>query len=104
MRVTQDQLGTLRILEVSGLSGCYRHLYLRARRPAEDRSSTEPPVWIVTFAHRPPMPRLDEWVKCRPDELALRLISPETMRSPMYPGIEWQMDDRRGRIRATLTA
>jgi hypothetical protein len=104
MRLTQDQLNTLQILEASGLSGCYPNLYLKDRRRVKGLPITEPPIWIVTFAHRPPMPRLDEWIKCRSDELALRLISPETMRSPMYPGIEWQMDDRRQQIRATLRA
>jgi hypothetical protein len=102
MRLTQGQLNTLQILEASGLSGCHRNLYLKDRRPAEGRFRAGSPIWIVTFTHRPPMPQLDEWIKCRPNELALRLISPETMRSPMYPGIEWQIDDQRRRIRATL--
>jgi hypothetical protein len=102
MQLEQDQLNTLQILEASGLSGCYRGLYLMNRRPIEGRALTDPPAWIVTFVHRPPMPRLEEWIKCRPNEIALRLISPETMRSPMYPGIEWQLSEQGERIRAFL--
>jgi hypothetical protein len=102
MRLTQDQLDTLQILQASGLSGYHRDIYLRNRRLADGLSITDPPVWIVTLVRRPPMPRLEDWIKCRPNELALRLISPETMRSPMYPGIEWQLGDQGRRIRATL--
>ena len=102
MRLRQDQLSTLQILEASGLSVCHLDIYLKNRRPAENRFTTDPPVWIVTFVYRPPMPRLNEWTKCKPDEIALRLISPTTMRSPMYPGIEWQLSDQGRRIRATF--
>ena len=103
MNLTQAQLNSLEILEASGLSGCHRDVYLADRRRPKGRSITEASSWIVRFVHRPPMPPLDEWIDCRPNELELRLISLNTMRSPMYPGIEWQLDNQRRRIRAILT-
>lgn len=101
MRLTHDQLDTLRILEVSGLSGCYPNIYLKNRR-REGHPFKGPLIWIVTFVSRPLMPPLNEWIRCAPDELVRRLISPATMRSPMYPGIEWEIDERMARIRAIL--
>jgi|GEM_PF-2320303 len=102
MRVTQDQLDTLQILGVNGLSGPNPHLYLRDQRLANSHSISEPPEWFVTFTRRPSMPPLDEWTKYVPHELPRRLIDPRTMRSPMYPGIVWQIDDQKQMIRATL--
>jgi hypothetical protein len=102
MRVTQKQLDSLQILEVNGLSGANPHIYLRERRLANSDSVTEPPEWFVTFTRRPSMPQLDEWTRCESNELARRLIDPETMRSPMYPGIVWQMKGEDRMIRATL--
>jgi hypothetical protein len=102
MRITQNELNTLQILEASGLSGVHPNLYLVSRRAAEGRSITDPPIWLVTFVPRPPMPQINEWINCRSNELALRLISRETMISPMYPGIEWQLDEDTQRIRAVL--
>jgi hypothetical protein len=101
MRLTHDELCCLEILESSRLSGCYPDLYL-AKIRAEKAPLSSPPIWVVRLARRPPMPPLNEWVSCAPNESERRLISSETMKSPMYPGIIFEFDELKKRLRAKL--
>jgi hypothetical protein len=102
MQLTHDELCCLEIRGSSRLSGCYPNIYL-AKFQAANGPPDFPPVWILRLAHRPPMPPLNEWVPCTPDEAARRMISAATMISPMYPGIIFEFDELRRHMRATLT-
>jgi hypothetical protein len=104
MRLTQQQLNSLKILEVSRLSGAYPHIFLQNIRPADDRRLGIQPIWFATFIHRPPLPPLDTWINCSSSEVQARLINAETLRSPMYPGIIFEIGDSGQSLRATLEA
>ena len=102
MRLTQQQLNTLKILEVSRQSIAYPHIFLKDIRREGGHRLDLPLVWIATFLRRPPIPPLDTWINCGSSELQARLIDVETSRSPMYPGIIFEIGDGGQRFRATL--
>lgn len=102
MLLTYEQLSTLEIMETSGLSGCYPRIFLEQRRNAPGRDHSAPLAWLCTFAKRPEMPPLEEWSDVDKASLADMKIDRATLRSPMYPGIQFELDSGQAKLRPTL--
>lgn len=102
MLLTQEQLDTLEFMETSHLSGCYPRIYLDSRRDAPGRTWRDPVAWLCSFAPRPALPELDVWTAVTAEEVGAMRIDRMTGRSPMYPGIRFEIDAISGRLRPSF--
>jgi hypothetical protein len=57
-------------------------------------------MWAVTFRERPRLPAIDTWGDLDEAQRNLRLIDPERMRSPTYPGIIFELSPDGSMFRA----
>lgn len=97
-------LTTTEITEFAFINGCG----LSPRRP--DLFLNEPTtdfdagkhVWSADIRQRPPALRLGVWTELTPTEITDRMISLQTGRSPMYPGIVFEASLAGGQVRAAI--